>query len=78
MNPAQYVITQFDGIRETGRAIGRDHTSVLRWLRTKEDGGTGGLIPSDNHRKILTEAKKRGLDITPDHLIYGDKIPQTK
>lgn len=78
MNPAQYVISEFGGIRATGRAIGRHQSSVHRWLDSKQDGGSGGLIPSENHRKILAEAKKRGLDITPDHLVYGDKIPPAK
>jgi len=76
VNPAQYVISEFGGLRETARAIGRHHTSVKQWLETKLNGGKGGLIPSDNHKRILKEAAKRGLDITPDHLIYGDKIPQ--
>lgn len=77
MTPLQFVVEQFDGVTETARVCGlRHHSPVIRWLKPRKDGGKDGLIPSEYHSKILREAKKRGLPITADNLIYGDKIPK--
>lgn len=68
--PANRVIEAFSGPRALGRAIGLHHSWVVRWRREPPEG-TGGLIPSRHHRKILRAARERGLDITADDLI-GD------
>lgn len=64
MSPAEYVIQVFGGVRATGRAIGRDATSVFLWKGN-------GRIPTANLRKILKVAKLKKLDITAEDLILG-------
>ena len=68
--PAQRVIEAFDGPRALARRIGLDHSWIVRW-RKEPPEGTGGLIPSKHHRKILTAAREDGIDLTADDLI-GD------
>ena len=71
MSPADIVITAFGGVNDTAKALNRDPSTVSRWRLSKEHKGCGGSIPSGVQRVILEEAKKRGLDITPNDLIYG-------
>lgn len=68
MTPAQYVIYVFKGVRATARAVGRTPSSVSKWQK--------GRIPSGAHRKILDVARERGLDLTPDDLVYGRTVQQ--
>ena len=71
LNPAQYVIQMFGGVRATARAIGRVPGAVINWKRAKSRGGNGGEIPGPSQRLILIFAKKKGMDITPNDLAYG-------
>ena len=54
------LIQQLGGHRELARRIGRDHTSVHRWL----DRG----IPSAAWRDVARIAAERGLAVTVDDL----------
>jgi len=72
LSPAEYVISQFKGVRKTARAIGRSPGSVSKWQKADRDGIIGG-IPSGAQHAILDAAKKLKLNITADHLINGYK-----
>jgi hypothetical protein len=74
LNPAQCVVRVFGGVRATARAIGRTPGAITRWNRPKEEGGTCGQVPSAAQRAILKVAKKKKLDLTPDHLAYGKTV----
>lgn len=74
MNPAEYVIHVFDGVRATARAIGRSPSSVSKWQKPRAERGCNGQIPSAAQLLILKKAKELALDVTPDDLIYGRKI----
>jgi len=76
LNPAEYVIHMFDGIRPLARAIKKSPSTICLWRenRSKKNGGQKGRIPSSNHIPILVEARLRGLDITTDDLVYGREI----
>lgn len=78
LSPADYVIHIFGGVRATARAIGRSATSVSNWRRTKASHGCNGDVPSAAQRLILSVAKKKNLDITPDDLIFGRRIERRK
>ena len=67
--PADKVITLFGGVRPLARELGRDPASVVRWRKSKNEGGTGGAIPSAMQGKVLALAKARGLPLTADDLI---------
>jgi hypothetical protein len=69
--PADKVIKAFDGVRATARALGRNPSSVSRWRMSREDGGTGGRVPSNLQESVLLEAQKRGLCLTAEDLILS-------
>lgn len=78
MTPAEYVISVFQGVRATARALGRSPSSVSKWQKPREMRGCGGNIPGAAQRLILDLARKRGLDITPDDLINGRRTSKRR
>lgn len=71
MTPAELVITQFGGVRPLARELGIDHSSVARWPKPKQERGSGGLIPSQYHARILALAQARGIDLSALDIVYG-------
>lgn len=71
MNPAEYVIHVFGGVRATARALDRYPATISKWQNYKNKNGELGQIPSSAQRDILDVAKRDGLPITPEDLIYG-------
>lgn len=78
LNPAQYVIYIFNGVRATARAVGRSPSSVSKWQKPRDNRGCGGGIPSAVQLVILEQAKKLNLDITPKDLLFGRNVPKRK
>lgn len=74
LNPAEYVIQVFGGVRKLARAIGRSPSSVCKWRKPRAEDGCAGHIPSVAQRIILEIAKAKDLDITPNDLAYGRKV----
>lgn len=74
LNPAQYVLFIFGGLRRTARLLELNHSSILRWSRPKERNGTGGIIPSWHRHLILTLAQQWDLDITSHDLDFGREL----
>ncbi|MDF3019337.1 MAG: hypothetical protein K0Q92_640 [Steroidobacteraceae bacterium] len=67
--PADKAIAAFGGVRATARAAKRNGSSVSRWRKPIEEGGTGGRVPSSVQETLLLEARKRGIDLTAEDLI---------
>lgn len=79
LNPADYVIHMFDGVRPLARAIKKSPATVCVWRKNRSKKTSDkGRIPSSSHRTILNEARERGLDITPDDLIFGRELNDKK
>lgn len=70
LRPADYVILLFGGVRPLARLIGRAPSSVSRWQRGH------GTVPAKIQPKLLSLAKARRLDLTPDDLILGRTMPR--
>lgn len=64
MNPAEYVIFVFKGVRAASRAIGRSRSAISNWRKR-------GLVPAKAQYQVLVAAKAKGLDITPNDLVLG-------
>lgn len=75
LNPAQYVVHVFGGVRATARAIDRYAGTVSKWNSPKTKQGAAGKIPSGEYLHILNVARGSKLDITPDDLINGREVP---
>lgn len=73
MEPAQTIIKLCGGPKEVAAMTGRDVTRVHRWTYPKDKGGTGGLIPTDVQERLLEEAHKRGVGLTPSHFFPNFK-----
>jgi len=76
LNSAEYVIKVFGGVRKAGIAIGRSASAVSKWNKPNSEKGSDGRIPSIAQLAILKVAKRRGLDITPEDLIFGREIKE--
>ncbi len=68
-SPAARVITAFGGVRATARIVERNSSTISRWLKPRQEGGTGGLIPSTLQKAILDHAAAQGMKITAADLI---------
>lgn len=67
--PAQRVIAAFGGVRATARIINRSSSTVSRWQKPRDQGGTGGRVPSSAQGVLLAHARKHGINLTAEDLI---------
>ncbi|RYG96776.1 MAG: hypothetical protein EON58_11295 [Alphaproteobacteria bacterium] len=70
LSPADIAISAFGGCRATAKAIGRDHSSVVRWRKRKN-----GSIPEAALRPLYELAKARGIELNAEELIVGRQVP---
>lgn len=76
MNPASAVIAKFGGVRPLARLLAAylrrpvSPSQVSRWQLTREQDGCGGMIPAKFHAPLLNIARKRGITLTADELVY--------
>jgi hypothetical protein len=69
MEPAATVVRKLGGPSKVAAILGIHRTRVSNWMRPKESGGTGGRIPQDHHRALLTKAQEIGESITAEDLL---------
>lgn len=67
--PAERVIDAFRGVRATARALGRNPSSISRWRKPRDEGGTGGRVPSSLQAEVLQKAREAGIPLTAADLI---------
>jgi hypothetical protein len=81
--PARDVVAKFSdgevaGIRRLASILNVPLNTIYSWLYTKEDGGSGGFIPIDHHRTILTAARELGITLTPAELTGLQEFDEPK
>jgi len=69
LNPAEYVIYKFGGVRATARALDKTPSTISKWQHNNN-----GKIPTSNMLKILMKAEELNLDINADDLVHGREI----
>jgi hypothetical protein len=67
--PADRCIEAFGGVRALARALDRNPSSVVRWRKPKDEGGSNGAVPSNLQGRILDLAQERGLSLTAEDMI---------
>lgn len=72
MEPASSIIKALGGPTEVAAIAGVHRTRVYGWMKPKEDGGTGGLIPYPHIPKLIDAAKTRGVSLSGDDFIRLD------
>lgn len=67
--PADKCIQAFGGVRNLAKLLGRNASSISRWRKSKEEGGTGGCVPSALQNRVLTLAKAHNVSLSAEDLI---------
>lgn len=65
--PAAKIIELCGGAKTVSELAGVDLSRVTRWRLPREQGGTGGTIPSKHQARLLTAARARGIKLEPAH-----------
>lgn len=68
LDPARLVVERLttpeqSGVRIVAEITGADRTSIYRWMRPKNQGGTGGKIPARHAVKLDKEGPRRGIEL---------------
>lgn len=66
LDPAKTVIAKLGGVEVVCNITGRHLSRVYRWMRGKENGGTGGFIPQNEAAKLLEYAKANRIKLSAD------------
>lgn len=70
---AKNLITKIGSIDRVADIAGVHRSNVHRWTYPKIRGGTGGMIPSRHHLKIIMGAKEKyNIQILPQDLMPND------
>jgi len=64
LNPAEYVIKIFGGVRATAREVERTPSAISGWRKVKR-------VPLGMFKRIQRRAKARKKTVTLDNLILG-------
>lgn len=64
-DPAYTVIKKLGGLENAALASGASESWVSRWRVSKDRRGTGGLIPSKYHSRILEWARENKKSLRP-------------
>lgn len=65
-NPAEAVIAKMGGANAVASLLNIDVSNVHRWKYPTERAGQGGLVPSKYQVVLLAEAKRLGIDLSPN------------
>lgn len=61
MEPAATIITKLGGPSAVAKIAGVHRTRVSNWMRAKDVGGTGGVIPFKHVPSLLAAARHDGV-----------------
>ena len=69
MEPASNIIKSLGGAVQVARIAGVHRTRVYTWMRPRDAGGTGGIIPIRHAGKIIEAARAKGIALSGDDFI---------
>jgi hypothetical protein len=72
LEPARTIIARFGGPDAVRQVTGASRTRIYRWTQPKERGGTDGVIPMPQARKLLQHAKEAGLPVSADDFLPSE------
>jgi len=75
MDPAKTIISKIGGPEIVAKVTGRDLSRVYRWMYPKARGGSDGVIPHREARKLLAHAVLNGIDVTPADFFSPEDHP---
>lgn len=65
LDPARSVIAKLGGPDAVRAITGKSLSRIYRWMYPADRGGTDGVIPHVDARKMLDHAKANGIDLSP-------------
>lgn len=69
MEPAQTIIRSLGGPNAVAKIAGVHRTRVSNWMRGKDVGGTGGMVPFKHVPAIIAAAKDKGVELSADDFL---------
>jgi len=71
MTPGQKVLKKFGEGAASYLAdqLELNRSTVSRWAKSVEDGGTGGVIPAKYHKELIALGKLNEIKLTAEDLI---------
>lgn len=69
MEPARKIITLLGGPNVVAKIAGVHRTRVSNWMRAKNAGGTGGIIPINHINKLIEAAGQIGITLSGDDFL---------
>lgn len=69
MEPASKIINLLGGAAAVASIAGVHRTRVYKWMRPREEGGTGGVIPQGHIPKIISAAREMGVNLSGDDFL---------
>ena len=75
MEPASSIIEALGGPNAVAEIAGVHRTRVSNWMRPKDKGGTGGLIPFRHAPLLIEAARRRGISLSADDFLPKEPEP---
>ena len=69
MEPATTIIRVLGGPIRVSEIAGVHRTRVYSWMRDKDRGGTGGIIPFGHIPKLIEAARARKIKLSGDDFL---------
>ena len=69
MEPAASIISKLGGDTAVAAIVGVHRTRVANWKRSKESGGTGGVIPFKHVPALIAAARAAGHELSADDFL---------
>ena len=69
MEPARSIIQSLGGPNAVAEIAGVHRTRVSNWMRRKDAGGTGGMIPFKHVPALIEAASERGIPLSADDFL---------
>jgi hypothetical protein len=69
MEPARTIILSLGGPNAVAKIAGVHRTRVSNWMRAKEAGGTGGMVPFKHVPAMIAAAKDKGIELSADDFL---------
>lgn len=76
MEPASKIVNALGGAKVVAEITGVHRTRVYGWMRSRDGGGTGGIIPYPHIPKIIAAAKKAGVALSGDDFLPVSDTPE--
>lgn len=69
MEPARTIVDALGGPNAVAHIAGVHRTRVSNWMRPKQSGGTGGMIPFKHVPALIAAAKEKELALSADDFL---------